>query len=96
MDADAPPPSQSKGTSPWVYIAIGCGVAVLLAVGTVAGLSFMGYRALRNVANDLKNPATREAKVKKVLGCETLPEGYKDGFSFSIPWVMDLAILSMI
>jgi hypothetical protein len=87
----APPRRQ---TSVWVYIAMGCGALVVIAVGSIAALGFMGYRWAKKMEADLKDPATRAAKVNEVLGADRLPDGYHPMVSVSVPFVMDMAILS--
>ena len=85
---------EKKGTSPWVYVGVGC--VVLLGLGVVA-LAAIGYGAFRwgkQIEKDLKDPATRTAKVKAVLGADTLPDGYHPIIGMSIPLLMDMAMLS--
>jgi hypothetical protein len=83
-----------KKTSPWVYVGIGCAVIVVLGIAAVGTLGFFGYRWAKRVESEMKDPATREAKAKAVLGTERLPEGYHAMVSLSIPFVMDMAMLS--
>jgi hypothetical protein len=81
-------------TSPWVYVAIGCAVVVVLAIVAVVGLGFFGYRWAKKFEAELKDPAEREKKVLAVLGAEELPPGYHPMVGMSIPFVMDMAMLS--
>ena len=83
-----------KTTSPWVYVAIGCFAVVAVGVAAVAALGFMGYRWAKRMESDLKDPVARAAKVNEVLGAERLPEGYHPVISMSVPFVMDMAMLS--
>jgi hypothetical protein len=83
-----------KKTSPWVYVGIGCTVMVVVGVAGLAALGFFGYRWAQGVASEMKDPATREAKVRSVLGCEHIPEGYHPMVGLSIPLFMDMAMLS--
>ncbi len=83
-----------KKTSPWVYVGIGCVGAVVLAVAAVGALGFFGYRWAKQVESDMKDPKAREAKTLAVLGCDRLPDGYRPMASVSIPFVMDMAMLS--
>ena len=83
-----------KATSPWVYVAIGCGVLLVLCVVALAALGYGAFRFGKQVEKDLKDPATRTAKVKAVLGAETIPDGYHPMIGLSIPLLMDMAMLS--
>lgn len=81
-----------KKTSPWVYVGIGCGVALLLAVLAVAGVVVLAVRKGKQIEAEMKDPAAREAKVREVLGGD-VPSGYHPVFSMSIPFLMDMAML---
>ncbi len=80
--------------SAWVYVGIGCAVLLVLGVA-VAGLGgFWVFRKAKQLEAELKDPDTRTAKVKQVLGAETLPEGYHAFAAFTVPFVMETAILT--
>jgi hypothetical protein len=81
-------------TSPWVYVGIGCGVALVLGVVALGVLGYGAFRWGKQLEKDLKDPATRTAKVKAVLGADTLPDGYHPMMGMSIPLVMEMAMLS--
>jgi hypothetical protein len=85
---------QPKQTSPWVYIGVGCGVAVLLALAGIVGFTFLVYRQGKEMAEGFKDPKTREAKTRQVLPYETLPAGYYAGGAMSVPFLMDFAFLT--
>lgn len=87
-------PQPTKSTSPWVWVAAGCGCAVLVAVLAVGGMGFFGYRWAKQVESEIKNPEQRRAKVLEVLGVEQMPTGYFPVMGLSIPFVMEMAILS--
>jgi hypothetical protein len=84
----------SKTTSPWVYVGVGCGVLFLLGVVALAVMGYGAFRWGKQLEKDLNDPVTRTAKVKTVLGADTLPDGYHATLALSIPLVMDMAILS--
>jgi hypothetical protein len=75
-------------------VGVGCLGAVVLAVGAVAALGFFGYRKAKQFEAELKDPDARAAKVRSVLGAATLPEGYHPFMAMSIPFVMEMAMLS--
>lgn len=85
---------EGQGTSPWVWILGGCGGCLVLAVAAVIGLGMAGYEWTRGFVESLENPEAREAKVLEILGAEELPEGYYAAMPMSIPWVMEVVILS--
>lgn len=81
-----------KKTSPWVYVAIGCGGALLLAVLAVVGVVVLAVRKGKQIEADMKDPVARSAKVREVLGGE-IPPGYYPIVSISVPFLMDMAML---
>lgn len=83
-----------RGRSPWVYVGIGCIVAAGLAVSGGVTLALLGYRWAKQVERDFNDPNTRAARVKDVLGCDELPDGYHPVVGFSLPFVTDTAVLS--
>ena len=85
---------EEKRTSPWVYVGFGCLAAVLLGVGAVVAIGYFGYRQVKQFESDMKDPRARTEKVQRALGAESLPEGYYAVMSMSIPFVMDMAMLS--
>jgi hypothetical protein len=91
MDPNRPARQQ---TSPWMYIGCGCGLLVFLILAGVVGLTFLGYRKGKDIEESFKNPAKREAKSRAVLHYDRLPDGYYPMGAFSIPMMMDIAILS--
>ncbi len=84
----------SKSTSPWVWVAAGCGCAVLAGVFAIGGMGFFGYRWAKKIESEISDPDQRRAKVLQVLGAERLPEGYYPAMGLSIPFIMEMAMLS--
>jgi hypothetical protein len=85
---------EEKKTSVWVYVGIGCTIVVLLGVIVVGGAAFWGYRAVKRVQREMKDPVLRAEKVRSILGAKDLPEGYHAMLGLSVPYLMDTAILS--
>jgi hypothetical protein len=83
-----------KRTSPWVWVAAGCLGALLLALGVVMTLGYLGYRKVKELEAEMKDPEARSASARRVLGAERLPEGYHAVIGMSVPLVMDMAMLS--
>ncbi|HVS02700.1 MAG TPA: hypothetical protein VMT16_08025, partial [Thermoanaerobaculia bacterium] len=80
--------------SPWLYVAIGCGLAVLLGVAAVVSVVWFTVGKVRAVETEMKDPQLRGDKVRAMLGAEELPPGYHPVIAFSVPFLMDTAILS--
>jgi hypothetical protein len=85
---------QAKQTSPWVYVGVGCGVAVLLALIGIVGFTYLVYRQGKQMTESFKDPKARESKTRQVLSYDTLPAGYYAGGAMSIPFLMDFAVLT--
>ncbi|HEY7216583.1 MAG TPA: hypothetical protein VIC28_18325 [Thermoanaerobaculia bacterium] len=92
MEADGR--TQKKPTSPWVYIGCGCGLAVLLALAGLAGLTYWGYQKGQEFERNFKDPKARTEKTREVVPYRELPAGYYPVGAFSIPLLMDVAIFS--
>jgi hypothetical protein len=75
-------------------VAAGCGVALVLGVVGMGAVGYGLFRWGKQIESDIKDPATRTAKVKAVLGADTLPDGYHPVVGLSIPFVMEMAMLS--
>ncbi len=86
--------SEGKQISPWVYVGCGCASGIGLLVLGVVGLGFWGFHKANEFAESLEDPDQRREKVLDVLGAETLPDGYYPVIGMSIPFVMDVAVLS--
>jgi hypothetical protein len=83
-----------KKTSPWLYIAIGCGGLLLLGGLAIGAVVLLVFKKVDEVKDDMANPVARTEKVKKAVGAQTLPEGYYAFMTLNIPLVMDTAMLT--
>ena len=83
-----------KSRSPWVYVGAGCGVVLLLAVLMVAGVAVFGFRAVRDIERDLEDPSRRLTRATENLGVEALPEGYFAVIGLTIPFLLEVTVLS--
>ena len=90
MESDGRP--QKKPTSPWVYIGCGCGLAVMLALAGLTGLTYWGYQKGKEFERTFKDPKARAEKTREVVPYRELPAGYYPVGAFSIPLLMDVAI----
>jgi hypothetical protein len=86
--------TEERSRSIWVYVGIGCVSLLVLAIVVMVGVAFVGYRAVKRIESEMKDPVKRTARVHELLGTEKLPEGYWPAFSITIPYVLRLAILA--
>jgi hypothetical protein len=92
MEMDGRP--QQKKSSPWLYVGLGCGAAVLLGLLAISGVTYLMYRQGKDFAEGFKDPKVREQKTRAILPYKELPAGYYPVGAFSVPFLMDFAILS--
>ncbi len=85
--------SQS-GSNSWSWFLGGCLVAIVALGLVVCGAGFMLVQWGKGVERELKDPATRTEKAKRVLGATELPEGYYAMVALSIPYIADIAVLT--
>lgn len=85
---------ESRQRSPWLYVLLGCLGVVVLIVLVVGALIFFGVRTARQIAADNEDPERRQDRALEILGAERAPAGYHAAGVFSIPFVMDLAVLT--
>lgn len=86
--------AESRQRSPWLYVLLGCLGVVVLGVLVVGALIFFGVRTARQIAVDNEDPERRQGRALEILGAERAPDGYHAAGVFSIPFVVDLAVLT--
>ncbi|MFL6193294.1 MAG: hypothetical protein ACJ75H_03930 [Thermoanaerobaculia bacterium] len=87
-------PTPKKPTSVWVYIGCGCAALVVLAMASMAVMTYIAYRQGKELAEGWSDPVKRESRAKEVLPYDKLPEGYYPMGTFSIPFVLDMAMFT--
>ncbi|MCY3968749.1 MAG: hypothetical protein OXG74_02355 [Acidobacteria bacterium] len=80
--------------SPWLYALFGCLGLVLVIVVVIAALTFVGVRTARNIAADNEDPVRRAQRALEILGADEAPGGFHAVAVVSVPFVIDMAILS--
>jgi hypothetical protein len=85
-------PRSSSQTRSW--LGCGCGVLVFLALAAIVGLTWFGYRQGKEMEKNFTDPVAREAKAREILPWRELPAGYHPLGSFSVPFLMDMAMFS--
>lgn len=83
-----------QGTPPWVTIGCGCLLLMGLAFGAMVAAGFLGVSAFKGYVEDMKDPASRDARAREILGASQLPAGYSAQLFFRVPWLIDMVILS--
>ena len=81
-------------TSPWVWVGCGCGVAILLLALAVGLGGFFAAKEIKELADDMADPAARADKVRSILGMDEMPPDLYPMLGMSIPFVLDVALLS--
>jgi hypothetical protein len=75
---------------------VGCGC--LGAIGAIAllvvAVGFWGVQKARQFGEEMADPGARAQKALAVLGASDIPEGYHPVVAFSVPFILDVAILS--
>lgn len=87
-------PQEPKKTSPWVWVGVGCGGILILCVVVSAVAGYFLYGKLRNFGKQFEDPAVREQRVREIMGVQDFPAGYHPFMTVSVPWVLDVAILT--
>ncbi len=86
--------AEKKGTSPWVYVGVGCLLAVFALVAVVVGIGAWGFSQLREFGRTMEDPVARTELAIEFLATDELPEGYNAVIAISIPFLMETVVLS--
>ncbi len=76
------------------YVGLGClGIIGLLAIAAGACGVWI-YSETQRFEREMTDPASRRERVLEMLGADTVPEGYYPMVAFSVPFVIETAILT--
>ena len=75
------------------WVGIGCAVLLLLGGAAVGLLGYMGFKAVKDVAEQVDNPALAQDNALEYLGTTALPPGFVPKMAMNIPFVGDLVML---
>ena len=78
----------------FAYIGIGCVVIIGLMAIAMGACGVWVYSEAQRFEEEMTDPAARGNRVMDVLGADSLPDGYYPMMAFSIPFVMDTAMLT--
>lgn len=83
-----------KRTSPWVFVGVGCLIAVFLVIAAIGSIVWYGFRMVREIEETMENPAARTEMALELLATDEIPEGYNALVAFSVPFLMETVVLS--
>jgi hypothetical protein len=75
-------------------IAAGCAVIIGLMAVSAGACGVWLWREGRRMQAEMRDPVARQDKVLEVLGTDRIPDGYYPTAAFSVPFVMEMAVLS--
>lgn len=76
------------------YLGCGCAAVMLLGLAGFTGLTWVGFRAGKQMEAGFRDPEARVRQVREILPYEQLPPGYQPFGAISIPFIMNTVILS--
>jgi hypothetical protein len=85
---------EKKGTSPWVFIGVGCLLSVFLIVAVVVAIGAWGFSQVRELQRSMEDPQARTELAKEMLVTDELPEGYNTMLALSIPFLFETVVLT--
>lgn len=85
---------EKKGTSPWVFIGVGCLLAVFALIAVVVGIGAWGFSQIRQLERTMEDPVARAELAAEFLVTDELPEGYNTVAAISIPFLMETVVLT--
>lgn len=86
--------AHSNERSPWFYVGCGCALLAFLIVAVVAITGYVGFRELRDFQAVMEDPVARNERALTMLGADVMPESYNAQLFFSVPFVMEVVLLS--
>ena len=86
--------TEKKKKSVLLYIGIGCGALILLAILVAVIMGVLVSRWAKQVQTDIEDPLARTVKTSQILGCDALPAGYHAMLGITVPFISDIAVLS--
>ena len=83
-----------RRTSPWVFVGVGCLVAVVILVAIVGSVIWWGVSAIRELEATMEDPVARTELARGMLAADEIPEGYNAVIALKIPFLMETVVLS--
>ena len=85
---------EKKGTSPWVWVGVGCLLAVFGFIAVVVAIGAWGFSQIRELGRTMEDPVARTELAAEFLVTSELPDGYNAVAAISIPFLMETVILT--
>lgn len=87
-------PAQEPTRPGWTLMGCGCGGVMTVVLLVILGVTWFSYERSKSFERELGDPAARDRASRRILGYSSLPEGYHPMGGFSVPFVMEMAMLS--
>lgn len=78
--------SSREGRSPWVWILLGCGGLILIAVVIIGIGTFSAFKFAKNMEKEMQDPELRETNGLAALNATSLPDGYHVSMNMQAPF----------
>jgi hypothetical protein len=88
------PPTSNKSRSVWMWLGCGCGAFLLLAGLMFGGFIWVVVHQAHQTEEMTHDPVRLARAVQAVVPYKELPSGYRPVGTFSLPFVLDLAIFA--
>lgn len=85
---------EKRSTSPWVFIGVGCLLAVFLVVAVIVAIGAWGFSQVRQLQRTIEDPEARAELAQDMLAADKLPDGYNAMVALSIPFLMETVIIT--
>jgi hypothetical protein len=86
--------AESRGTSPWIFIGVGCLLSIFAVVAVVVAIGAWGFSQVRELQRTMEDPGARTELAAEMLATDEIPEGYNAVVALSIPFLMETVVLS--
>jgi len=86
--------SERKAFPGWAWVGCGCLGAIGAIAIFVVAVGFWAVQRARRFGEEIADPGARAKNVLAVLGASEMPEGYHPVVALSVPFLLDMAVLS--
>jgi hypothetical protein len=86
--------SEAKPFPAWAWVGCGCFGAILAVSFFTVAAGFWAVQKARQFGEEIADPDARTRNALAVLGATVLPEDYHPVITFSVPLLLDVAVLS--
>ena len=86
--------NQGKAFPAWAWVGCGCLGALGAIAVAMAAVGFWGVRKAQQFGEEIGDPVARTEKALTALGANEIPDGYHPVVAFSVPFLLEVAVLS--